>query len=262
MNLDLINSWDKMPQFLIIQGPKNTGKTTLLLHLCKKFNLNYVKMKNGINDIRNLLDVMAKNSNTVYHFKDFDSASIRAKNALLKITEEPIEGNYIVVTGSTQIKTLESRAQKLVMNSYSQSEMVDYMSKYFTNFEFAKRLYCAGINTPSKVEKYHSYENLEPLLSLAYSVFDNITQITLDMCVELTSKFDSKSGEYDAVHLFLTMLIGIIENEILTKQLYSYYDILMVLVSAKNVLEKDATINRKFVLYRTMYSLFELRDII
>ena len=70
-NLDIINSWKEMPNFTIIQGDKNTGKTSLVFYMCEKFGLHYVKMKNGINDIRQLIKLMSPNSKTVYHFKDF-----------------------------------------------------------------------------------------------------------------------------------------------------------------------------------------------
>ena len=163
-NLELINSWETMPPFTIIQGDRNTGKTTMVLYMCEHFDLKYVKMKNGVNDVRQLIKYMTPNSNTIYHFKDFDKASIQAKNALLKITEEPIVGNYIVITGNTQIKTLESRARKLVMSAYSLEEMTSYMQKYYENYEIQKKLYMAGLNTPSKIDKYSKYEAIIPLL--------------------------------------------------------------------------------------------------
>lgn len=130
-NLDIISKWQTLPQFIIITGDKHTGKTHLTLYLCQQYNLQYVLMKNGINDIRKLLDVMKPNSNTLYHFKNFDSASIRAKNSLLKITEEPLPGNYIVITGGSQLKTLESRGRKLIMAPYSKDLMISYLQKYF-----------------------------------------------------------------------------------------------------------------------------------
>lgn len=258
-NLEIINAWEKLPQFIIVQGDDDTGKKTLLFYICEKFNLNYVKVKNGIKDVRELIKLMTPNSNTLYHFEDFDRASIQAKNALLKITEEPIAGNYIAITGKSQIKTLESRARKIVMNPYTQLEVVEYMQKYYENFDVCKNLYIAGINTPAKVEKYSKYDGLLSLTSYAYEIFRELTMISIDKCISLISAFDIRYEKVDAAILFLTMLINIIEYNIQEKQQYSYYEILPILISAKESMERDLTLNRKLVLYRVFYRLYTLR---
>ena len=258
-NIDLINSWKQMPQFTIIQGDRNTGKTTLVLYICEHFNLKYVKMKNGVNDVRQLVKYMTVNSNTVYHFKDFDKASIQAKNALLKITEETPMGNYIIITGSNQIKTLESRARKLVMSAYTIEEMSSFMQNYYENFQTQRHLYIAGINTPSKVIKYSKYEPILSLLDYAFEIFYKITYLNEDDSVIAVSKFDSKYDDIDACMLFLTMLIHIIEYNLKEKGVYDYYDILNILISAKESLERDVTLNRKFVLYRVFYILSSMK---
>lgn len=258
-NLEIINAWKNLPQFLIIQGDRNTGKTKLTLYLCERFGLKYVKMNNSVNGIRELIKLMTPGSNTVYHFKDFDRASIQAKNALLKITEEPIDGNYIVITGNRQIATLESRAKKLVMNAYTFDEMSAYMQKYFSDKNMQLQIYNAGINTPSKVDMYGSYDAIHSLVSYAYEIFNKITNITMADCIITTSMFYSRYDDIDASYLFLTMLIHIIENNIQTHHLYSYYKILEVLISAKESIEKDKTLNRKFILYRTFYTLSNMR---
>lgn len=258
-NLEIINAWKQLPQFLIIQGDEDTGKKTLLLYMCEKFQLNYVKVKNGIKDVRELIKLMTPNSNTLYHFEDFDRASIQAKNALLKITEEPVVGNYIAITGKSQIKTLESRARKIVMNPYTEMEVLEYMQKFYDNFEMQKKLYIAGINTPAKVEKYSKYEDILPLTTFAFETFGDLTAISIDKCISIISSFEIRYEKTDACILFLTMLINIIEYNIQNKQRYAYYEILPVIMSAKESLERDSTLNRKFVLYRVFYRLYEMR---
>lgn len=259
-NLEIINNWKELPQFIILQGDKHTGKNHFVMYLCEKFNLKYVKMKNGVNDVRELIKLMSPGSNTLYHFKDFDKASIQAKNALLKITEEPIEGNYIVISGRTQIRTLESRARKLVMQAYSLDEMIPYMQPYYDNVELQKDVYIAGINTPSKIQMYAKYEQIVPLLTYANKVYKNISLITNDDCVQLVSAFDSKYDEIDAVQLFLDMLIHIIEFNMTNKNLNnSFYNILNILIQAKESIERDYTLNRKFIIYRVFNTICLLR---
>ena len=259
-NLDLINSWVDIPNFIIIQGDKNTGKTTLALAICEKFNMHYVKMKNGVNDVRELIQLMTPNSNTVYHFKDFDKASIQAKNALLKITEETPAGNTIIITGSTQIRTLESRARKLVMSAYTLDEVRQCMQKYIQAFDIQQRMYVAGINTPSKVEKYCKYEQLEQLLGFAFQTYNKITMLEDEDVILIMNTFQpKKDDEIDKVILFLSMLIHIMESTIINKMQYDYYKILNVLIPIKESLEKDYTLNRKLALFRAFYTLRKLR---
>lgn len=259
-NLEIINNWKELPQFIILQGDKHTGKNHFIMYLCEKFNLKYVKMKNGVNDVREIIKLMSPGSNVLYHFKDFDKASIQAKNALLKITEEPIEGNYIVITGRTQIKTLESRARKIVMQAYSLDEMIPYMQPYYEERNLQEDLYVAGINTPSKIQMYAKYEQIIPLLKFANDIYKNITMLSDDDCIRLVSMFDSKYDEVDAVHLFLDMLIHIIEFNIVNRNINnSYYDILNILIQAKESIERDYTLNRKFIVYRTFNTINLLR---
>lgn len=259
--MDIVDKWKELPNFLIIQGPRHYGKTYLLIYLCKKYGLHYVKMKNNVSDVRELITLMRKDSNTLYHFKDFDSASLQAKNALLKITEEPKQGNYIAITGNTQIKTLESRAKKLIMAPYIEQDMVEYMKKYYSDLEDEqrKKLYLSSIDTPAKVEYYSKCDQLYEIQTFAEQVFEKLTYINALDCMTIYNKFLSKYESVDNVILFLNMLIKIIENNILEKQVYHYYEILNILIDAKEKLERDRTLNRKFMIYRVFYQINLMR---
>lgn len=257
-NLDIINNWDTLPQFILITGDRHTGKTFLTLYLCRKFNLHYTLMKNGVNDVRNLIQNMKPFSNTLYHFKDFHTASLSAKNALLKITEEPLVGNYIVITGSSQLKTLESRARKLVIAPYTQEQILQYMTKYFDKEKVRQNLYKAGFNTPAKVEMYKNYGEIESLLNFAVTIFNKLTYLTVDDIIVIVNSFETKyENVLDVSLLFLTMLINLIEYNLITDSYYSYYDILKILIEGKETLEKEPVLNRKFLLFKIFYKIYE-----
>lgn len=260
-NLEIINKWQILPNFLIIQGDKHSGKTNLTLYLCEKFGLYYKKMNKSVKDVRSLIDVMKPNSNTVYHFKDFNDATSQAKNALLKITEEPVPGNYIVITGGPQIKTLESRARRIVMEPYTLSEMKEYMRPIFLEDSLQEKLYAAGFNTPGKIEYYKRYEQIQGLLDFSYDIFDKITYIEPDNILLLISRFESwyDKDKIDAVHLFLSILINIIEYNIKVKHYYSYREILQILLKTKQSLEREDTLNRKMLLFKAFYEIQLLR---
>lgn len=258
-NLKIINTWKYLPNFIIIQGDAHTGKTYLTLQICKLFKLHYVEIGNTAKEVRNLIDVMKLNSNTLYHFKNFETASLEAKNALLKITEEPIPGNYIVITGGPQIKTLQSRARIILMAPYSEADMCQYMEPIYPNPKLQLRLIHAGINTPAKVYYYKEYAHIESLLNFAYEVFNKITYLSPEYIISMLSRFEDKYDEgIDACMLFLIMLINIIEDNIKTKGYYSYEPILNILLMGKKLLSKEDTLRRKMLLFRIFYNIYEL----
>lgn len=257
-NLELIDKWQILPNFIIIQGDKHTGKTNLVLYLCQKFGLTYVPVKKSVKEVRGLISVMKKNSNILYHFKDFDDATLQAKNALLKVTEEPVPGNYIVITGGPQLKTLESRARRILMEPYTKEEIKQYMNPFFTDDIVKDKLIVAGINTPARVNYYKKYENIQKLIEFAYDIFNKLTYMNPGIFIPMLARFEDRYDydKIDAVMLFLQILINIVEYNVKEKHYYSYNNVLNILLDAKKSLEKEPTLKRKFLLYRVFYEIY------
>lgn len=278
-NKEIIDRWVTPPNFIIVQGERHSGKTHLITYICDKFNLFYKQVNISIKDIRNLINVMTPHSKMVYHLKDFDKASLRAKNALLKIAEETPEDNYIIISGSQQLKTLESRARKIVMEPYTISELTEFTALNFKQLEpLINKLYISGINTPAKIDLYSKYEHLESLLDYAYDVFKKLTYITPNTYVEMLSRFEDRykltstssytddSGneikeqlDLDPCLLFYNMLISLISNTIIKNQYYSYKPILEILLKYKQKLLYEPTLRRKMLLFRTFYEIENVR---
>lgn len=278
-NKEIIDRWTTPPNFIIVQGERHSGKTHLITYICDKFNLFYKQVSISIKDIRNLINVMTPHSKMVYHLKDFDKASLRAKNALLKIAEETPEDNYIIISGSQQLKTLESRARKIVMEPYTISELTEFITLNFKQFEpLTNKLYISGINTPAKIDLYSKYEHLESLLDYAYDVFKKLTYITPNTYIEMLSRFEDRyksisTSSYtddggneikeqldlDPCLLFYNMLIGLISNTITKDQYYSYKPILEILLKYKQKLLYEPTLRRKMLLFRTFYEIENAR---
>lgn len=265
-NLKIIQRWDRIPQFVIIQGSKNTGKTHFTKYLCEMFHMNYVLVRNKINDVRELISIMREDSNTVFHFKDFEKASNRAQNTLLKITEEMPKGNCIIITGEKQINTLESRARKISMEQYSEYELGNFAKEYFSE-EYIKKSYIAGVDTPTKILTFAKYEGFYNLLNFANYVYDNITCITIEKIMDIVVQFRAKldkdeleKNNLDPCLLFFNMLINIISynSKYILSFRYNYQCVLDILIESKELLQKDVTLNRKLLLYKTFYEIKEL----
>lgn len=258
-NLELIDKWTDLPSFTIIQGDEHTGKQYLLLYLCEKFKLNYYKADVSVNAIRTMIEKMIPNSKTVYHLDNFDKASLAAKNALLKITEEPLYGNYIVVTGGPQLKTLESRAVRILMAPYSEEEVFEYMQPYFLDKTVQKAMFEVGINSPAKVYFYKEYEKIEGIINFAKEVASRITALHPDFIIEMMGRFEDRyDNKIDAYMLFLNILINILENKIIEQHYYSYMSILTVLLNGKRSLLKQPTLKRKMLLFKMFYTIYTI----
>lgn len=257
-NLDIINKWNTLPNFMIIQGDAHTGKSYFVLYLCHKFKLHYVAMKNSVSTVRNLINDMVPNNNTVYHFKDFHTASIEAKNALLKITEEPIPGNYIIITGGPQIKTLESRATRLIMSPYSKNENCKCLQAYFEDIAVQNKIIESGIDTPAKIEYYREYEKLEALIDFAYEIANKITFISPESIAVIMSRFENRYDNVDIVLLFLNIVVHLIENKMKTDTKFSYKGIFEILLQGKKSLIRQPTLKRKMLLYKIFYQIYIL----
>ena len=259
--MSIIDRWEDIPNFIIIQGDSNTGKTYLAQYISQKFNMTYMQLDNGIKTIRDLLSIMTKGANMVYHFKNFDKASIQAKNALLKVTEETPEGNTIIITGKKQISTLESRARKLVLESYSEYDIVEFAKPYFTE-KLLKDYYMVGIDTPSKVLMYKDYKNIDDLLKYVLEIYNKLSYMGMDTVIDMISKFSSRYGDgLDVCILFLDMLVNIInaKSKEYSGYKYSYQNVLDYIIDCRETLLRDNTLNRKMLLYKTFYAITLLK---
>jgi DNA polymerase III delta prime subunit len=116
-NLEMIDKWvaDGCPQFFCISGSRGGGKRLLAQILANKLDTTYSEVGIKVDDVREVIDSAIKYGG-FYVFADADSMSTNAKNALLKITEEPPKNSYFVVTVEDEaslLDTIKSRAQMI-----------------------------------------------------------------------------------------------------------------------------------------------------
>ena len=79
-NMEMINKWTSLPNFLIIQGDQHMGKRYLTIWLAEKFNLSYRELNKSVASIRDTIAKLRSNDNILYHLDNFESASLAAKN--------------------------------------------------------------------------------------------------------------------------------------------------------------------------------------
>lgn len=131
----LLNNIDKMvlngfPRFTIICGPKGSGKKLIAKHIANNLNAQLIVSGTKVDNVRDIILLSYKQTvPTVYLLPDCDKMSSAAKNALLKVTEEPPRKAYFIMTLSdvnNTLTTLKSRGTVLNINDYSFVELLDY----------------------------------------------------------------------------------------------------------------------------------------
>lgn len=119
------------PRFTIITGEQGSEKIELARYIAQKLEFFIFEPEdNKIDMVRAVIEEAYKiTSSMVYIFNDADDMSVSAKNALLKVTEEPPNNAYFILILddiNNTLDTIRSRAITLQMEPYSKQELLDF----------------------------------------------------------------------------------------------------------------------------------------
>ena len=192
------------PRFTIITGEKGSGKKTLA-HYIAKHLLGAIEIQpgNGVEAVREAIANSYKCAGTtVYIFPDADKMSTQAKNAMLKITEEPPRQAYFIMTVESMnntLATLKSRGVEIQMESYSQSELASLVEEPNEN----DRLALTIATTPGQLQQLREL-NVREFYGFCEKVLDNIASVTGVNAFKIGNSFKFKDdGEgYDPILFF------------------------------------------------------------
>ena len=147
--LNKIDTIENYPKFSIITGAKGSGKRTIVKYICNKLNLPMVTFGTSIDEVRKIIELSYEQDKPIcYVCPDADSMSLGAKNALLKITEEPPNNAYFILTllviGNT-LDTIKSRATVFSLDDYTTEEIMEYKQfrKYGNSFDDKIKSICS-----------------------------------------------------------------------------------------------------------------------
>lgn len=127
----LIDRWvngNLFPHFLLIAGDEGSGRKSLSYLIAKSLKSQIYTISDiSVDSCRRLVETAYTiDSKMIYLIPDCDGMSVAAKNSLLKLTEEPPENAYIIMTLKSldnTLNTLRSRSQHIVMEPYSRDEI-------------------------------------------------------------------------------------------------------------------------------------------
>ena len=156
---------DKMlsnyPKFSIIVGAKGSGKRTIAKSICRKLGLKVAKFGTSIEEVRQVIELSYEQIEPIcYLCADADTMSLGAKNALLKITEEPPNNAYFILTLqslSNTLETIKSRGVVLTLDEYSKEELIEYR-KTKSKSDFFDKIITEVCSTTGEVSEIMQYD--------------------------------------------------------------------------------------------------------
>ena len=192
------------PRFIIITGEKGSGKKTLAKYIAKHL-LKAIEIQpgNGVEAVREAITNSYRCAGTtVYIFPDADKMSTQAKNAMLKITEEPPRQAYFIMTVESMnntLGTLKSRGTEIQMESYSEEELWTFVDTSSDNDKLAIRI----ASNPGQLYQLKAVD-AEEFYAFCEKVLNNIATVTGVNAFKIGNsfKFKDDGDGYDPILFF------------------------------------------------------------
>lgn len=145
-NINTLIQWrcnKSVPRFIIISGDEGSGRLTFAKAIIKMISAKGIIMGNSIAEVRETIEnAYTITEPTCYIFRNADDMSAHAKNALLKVVEEPPNNAYFIMTVQNIdniLGTIKSRGTVIKMEPYTREELLSA-----TNDEILLN-YCSNI---------------------------------------------------------------------------------------------------------------------
>lgn len=211
----LLRSVDRMaqgingfPRFTILCGPTGSGKKLLATYIANRLNAQLITSRIKVDDIREVINLAYKQSQpTVYLIPDVDKMSVAAKNALLKVTEEPPRQAYFVMTitsMSNTLATLQSRGCLIRIDPYTVDQLLQYCRvKGYELDEKEKQIVGNLCTVPGEVDLLLQY-NVNDFYNYVKLVVDNIGKVSGANAFKIGQKLKYKD-EDEGWDVFLFM---------------------------------------------------------
>lgn len=203
----------EVPPFVIICSQSQIANKEMAYYLAKKdyLGMNIVIGDNKVDTVRDIISMAyTQTIPTYYIFLDADSMSISAKNALLKVTEEPPKNVHFVLCISSMLNTLatlRSRAYTLQLRPLTVREVKEILDKKYPNATESERQIAIRICTTYEQVQDLFKQDVGELVEFVEKVVDNVASVTvtnaLKILLSLKFKEDDK-GKYNPI-LFLNL---------------------------------------------------------
>jgi hypothetical protein len=196
----------EFPHFIILVGNKGSGKKTSAEELYKRIAASttmvinkYVLEDTKADTIRAMIsDAQKAIDPVIYIIPDADTMSTTAKNVMLKITEEPPDSAWFIITLENEnntLATIRSRGQMYRLEPYSPETIVQYAKDKFGISDVTEIEILADIcETPGEVDFLHK-TGIISLYDYVTLVIDNIAECSGSNAFKIADKIALKNED-------------------------------------------------------------------
>jgi DNA polymerase-3 subunit delta' len=205
-NINNLISSNKFPRFSIIVGQDGSGKKRMANYISSKLGCVSANYGISVDDVRQMIsDAYRVSMPMVYMLPDADRMSPAAKNALLKVTEEPPQNAYFILTLTdlnNTLGTIKSRGTVFYMDPYSVYDIESYCKANYTVSEEDLQIIGDLCETPGEVEKIVDMGTTD-FYNYVEKVVDNVATVSGSNSFKIAAKIKFKDTDTDKYDLRL-----------------------------------------------------------
>lgn len=207
--LDTLMEKNIFPRFVILSGAEGSGKKLVANKVAHKLCDTVINIGIKVDDIREMIKSAYKlTTPCTYIIADSDNMSLAAKNALLKVTEEPPNNAYFIMTlqdANRTLDTIRSRGTVFYMEPYTPLEIKEFIKTNIGCSDIS-RAFAVSMDlceTPGDVIALNSY-NIKEFHDYVELVVDNIATVSGANSFKIGDKINFKNDEdkYDLTLFF------------------------------------------------------------
>lgn len=200
---------NKFPHFAILVGGAGFGKKLLADYIAMRLGANFVPCGIKAEEVRDVIyNSYTVAEKTLYMFFDCDDMSVTSKNALLKVTEEPPNDSYFIMTVqdlSSVLGTIVSRATVFYMNHYSVNDIDEYIKKNGFDFDDKTRSIVRQICTCPNDVRIASSSDIKAVYDTADKFIQYIGAVNLANELKISQSLDIKKDDNEKINTVMFM---------------------------------------------------------
>lgn len=197
------------PKFAIFLGERGSEQVELCAEVGRQLHATTVFFGNKVDDIREMIDTAYSNQGGTYLYvvQDADGMSNNAKNAMLKIAEEPPENTYIILLLEDIMNTLStilSRGRTYILDPYSEKDLNAYCKEQ--GYRVPKEI-ISICSTPGELDIVVK-QDMDEFIKFTKKTFENIHKVQGANAFKIAQNvnFSDDKNKYD-LRLFWKLFI-------------------------------------------------------
>lgn len=202
---------EKYPRFSIFVGQIGSGRKTIAREIAELLGVQVIVQLPDVkvDTVRSMItDAYKIPYKYLYIIPDAENMSLASKNAILKVTEEPPNNAYFIMTvqdESQLLDTIKSRGMIFHMNSYTPEEIAEYADCKDTR---ELEIITSICEVPGDVSILRSMD-IDKFYAYTESVVDNIAETSGSNSFKIGAKINFKddADKYDLRLFWRTFML-------------------------------------------------------